>query len=551
MPSFIQKLFRRGTPNVSGAAEQSTPAVRGSSSSRAGSKLSVLVGLQPKPPKPPFESSVVSDAPHRTLLELMHEERPTDFTAHYREVLCASHILAVHPWNTLLHELKRSNPDAAYGALLAAAASTGPLAHLPSHVAREIRALRQAPTWSDVRCRLKRQVGLDGLTLQGVARMSKIAGALGISNRAWVREATTKGVFDPEFAKQMFEQAERYVTLLEADPVLRSLRERSQSRWSHKERQQAVKALEQCINASSGFRCQIRYAGEPSVANEGSKMKTYNGSSKIDVFDSAFNNGFLTLVEGVLHESIHVRQHKKGFDLDTQELLRQSPEPTSRYDATLGLIESMAYRSGLIAAFSMVRRESPDSFLGRVAQKFASTPQDPWVLLRAELAEAVGRDLEGLVSVKEGRIEVRKDAAEIFEAVSDACSKGDHANHGRLIAKALWGMWPDATKVLGEHHRDSAKLGDFERTLDAACSGKLDRSGLLLLKRKYGLDEGIIRAADEKGTLGEGLKLLGDLSKLEMLRVRHALECVLGQDGIVKYETELGLRPSGQNLQSY
>jgi hypothetical protein len=376
--------------------------------------------------------------------------------------------------------------------------------------------------------------------------MLKIAQTLGTSNKAWVREATTKGRFDAEFAKQTFQEAERYVSLVEGDAVLRSLRDRPASRWSSREREQAVQALERHINEATGLRCRIRYAGEPSVANEGSMMKTYDGSSKVDIFDSTFKHGFLTLVEGVFHESIHVRQHKKGFDPETQQLLKQSPEPATRYDATVGLFESMAYRSGLIAAFSVARRETPDTFLGRLAQKFAQAPQDPWVLLRAELAEATGRDIEGLVRMNEGRIEVSKDAVAILQAVHDACG---HPGHGRLVAKALWGIWPDVARVLGEHHQDSEKLDDFERTLDAACNRALHRSGLLLLA-KHGLKEELIRLGDEKGTLGNGLKLLSHFSELEKLRARHALAAVLGEDAIVKYKTELGFAPSGQNIQS-
>jgi len=72
---------------VSGAANESIPAARGLSSTNVGSELSGLSNLRFNPPTTPAESSSASAPPRRMLIDLMHEERPTAFTAHYSNLL--------------------------------------------------------------------------------------------------------------------------------------------------------------------------------------------------------------------------------------------------------------------------------------------------------------------------------------------------------------------------------------------------------------------------------------------------------------------------------
>lgn len=449
----------------------------------------------------------------------------------------------VNPWNSLLHGLKSGDANAAYAGMLAGAEAAGPLPTPHPTVLRELQALRKSPCWQDVSAKIQPQEGFETLSLRGVARMIELAKPFGTS-RAWHREATTKGVFDAEFAGRIFHSAERYASQIESDPALASLRATPSSQWNAQQREQAIKAFGRHVNDAFGIQSKVRYAGEQSVANQGSLMKTYDRSANVDVFDPAFRHGFLTLAEGIFHEAVHVRQHLQDFDADTLRLLKLSPEPSTRYEATVGLIESMAYRSGLTAALSLIRRAETGSFLGHVAAKFETAPQDPWGLLRAELAARTGRDLQGLITMHDGRITVRGDAAEVLQAIHDVCSQGQHANHGRLISKALWGMWPDAAKALGEAHRDSAVLQDFERTLDSACAGRLHLSGLQLLAR-HGIPDRAIQPAHDKGTLGAGLKLVApQLTGLGMLQVRHALQHVLGEAGVRAYASELGL-PAG------
>jgi len=451
--------------------------------------------------------------------------------------------LPVNPWNMLLHGLKSGDAAAAYGGALAGAESPGPLPAAHPTVLRELQALRRSPAWQDVSARIQSHEGFEHLSLRGVARMIDIAKPFGTS-RSWAREATTKGVFDAAFAGAIFGSAEHYASAIEADPELSQLRATPPSQWNARQREQAINAFGRHVNDAFGIRSKVRYAGEQSVADEGSLMKTYDRSARVDVFDPAFRQGFLTLAEGVFHEAVHVRQHTQNFDADTLQLLKLSPEPKTRYEATVGLIESMAYRSGLIAALSVIRRANTGSFLGHVASGLEAAPQDPWVLLRTELAARTGHDLHGLVAMHDGRITTRGDAASVLQAIHEVCSQGQHANHGRLIAKALWGAWPDAAKMLGEDHRDANVLKDFERTLDAACGGRLHVSGLQLLA-KHGISEPLIRPAHEKGTLGAGLKLVARASTpLEMLRIRHALQYALGEaGGAHSYAEELGLPP--------
>ncbi|MCR4469779.1 MULTISPECIES: hypothetical protein [unclassified Burkholderia] len=448
----------------------------------------------------------------------------------------------VNPWNMLLHGLKAGDAAAAYAGALAGAESPGPLPAPHRTVLRELKALRHSPAWQDVSARIRSHEGFEHLSLRGVSRMIEIAKSFGTS-RSWVCEATTKGVFDAAFASTIFGSAERYASAIEADPELSQLRATPPSQWNARQREQAINALGRHVNDAFGVRSKVRYAGEQSVADEGSLMKTYDRSARVDVFDPAFRHGFLTLAEGVFHEAVHVRQHTQNFDADTLQLLKLSPNPATRYEATVGLIESMAYRSGLIAALSLIRRSDDGSFLAHVASQLEAVPQDPWVLLRTELAARTGQTLHGLIAMHDGRITTRGDTADVLQAIHEICSQGQHGNHGRLIAKALWGAWPDAAKMLGEDHRDANALKDFERTLDAACGGRLHMSGLQLLGR-HGISEQMIRPAHEKGTLTTGLKLVAQVStSLEMLRIRHALRFVLGEAGIRAYVTVLGLPP--------